>query len=82
MATNTYCELPSTFLALYCIVLYLYFMFTNTLVVKYQLVQGCLNYVYIIIKKRKLEWRRAHYSKTNYGPLTRLALFYCSFVIH
>ena len=61
------------------IVLYLYFIFTpsieNTLVVQYQLVQGCLNYVYIIIKKRKLEWRRAHYSKTNYGPLTRLTLF-------
>ena len=35
-----------------CIVLYLYFMFTNTLVVKYQLVQGCLNYVYIITKKK------------------------------
>ena len=39
----------------------------NSLVVQYQLVQGCLNYVYII-KKRKLEWRRADYSKTNYGP--------------
>ena len=51
MATNTYCELPSTFLALYCIV-FVYFMFTNTLVVKYQLVQGCLNYVYIITKKK------------------------------
>ena len=49
-------------------------MFTNKLVVQYQLVQGCLNYVYII-KKRKLEWRRAHYIKTNYGPLTRLTLF-------
>ena len=66
---------------------YLYFIFLlhpidNTLVVQYQLVQGCLNYVYIIIKKRKLEWRRAHYSKTNYGPLTRLTLFYYSFVIH
>ena len=23
-------------------------------------------------KEKKLEWRRAHYSKTNYGPLTRL----------
>ena len=31
---------------------------------------------------RKLEWRRAQYSKTNHGPLTRLTLFYCSFVIH
>ena len=47
----------------------------NTLVVQYQLVQGCLNYVYIMKKKRKLEWRRAHYSKTNHGPLTRLTLF-------
>ena len=37
----------------------------NTLVVQYQLVQGWLNYVYIIKKKkeRKLEWRRAHYRK-------------------
>ena len=26
--------------------------------------------------KNKLEWRRADYSITNYGPLTRLALFY------
>ena len=25
-------------------------------------------------KKKKLEWRRAHYSKTNHGPLTRLTL--------
>ena len=33
-------------------------------------------------KRRKLGWRRAHYSKTNHGPLTRLTLFYCSFVIH
>ena len=49
-------------------------MFTNKLVVQYQLVQGCLNYLYIM-KKRKLEWRRAHYIKTNYGPLTRLTLF-------
>ena len=36
------------------IVLYLYFIFTpsieNTLVVQYQLVQGCLNYVYITKK--------------------------------
>ena len=53
----------------------------NTLDVQCQLEQGCLNYVYII-KERKLEWRRAHYSKTNYGPLTRLTLFYHSFVIH
>ena len=56
----------------------------NTLVVQYQLVQNRLNYVYIRKKKekRKLEWRRAQYSKTNYGPLTRLTLFYYSFVIH
>ena len=66
----------------FCICI-LYFIFTpsyNTLVV-----QSCLNYVYIIIiikKRRKLEWRRAHYSKTNLGPLTRLTLFFCSFVIH
>ena len=33
-------------------------------------------------EKRKLEWRGAYYSKTNYGPLTRLTLFYYSFVIH
>ena len=33
-------------------------------------------------KRRKLEWRRAHYSKTNHGPLARLTLFFCSFVIH
>ena len=53
--------------------LYLYFIFflhpiDNTLVVQYQLVQNRLNYVYIRKKKekRKLEWRRAHYSKTNY----------------
>ena len=52
----------------------------NTLVVQYQLVQGCFNQVYII-KKRKVEWRRAHYSKTNYGPLTRLTLFYYSFLL-
>ena len=25
-------------------------------------------------EKKKLEWRRAHYSKTNHGPLTRLTL--------
>ena len=25
-------------------------------------------------KKKKLEWRMAHYSKTNYGPLTRLTI--------
>ena len=69
--------------------LYLYFIFLlhpidNTLAVQYQLVQGRLNYVYIRKKerKRKLEWRRAHYSKTNYRPLTRLTLFYYSFVIH
>ena len=48
----------------------------NTLVLQYQLVQGCLNYVYII-KKRKVEWRRAHYSKTN----SRLTLFYYSFLL-
>ena len=63
---------------------YLYFIFLlhpidNTLVVQYQLVQGCLKYVYM---RKKLGWRRAHYSKTNYGPLTRLTLFYYSFVIH
>ena len=51
---------------------FLYFLFLlhpidNTLVVQYQLVQGCWNYAYII-KKGKLEWRRAHYSTTNYGP--------------
>ena len=48
------------------------------------MVQTCLNYLYIIInnKRRKLEWRRAHYSKTNHGPLTRLTLFFCSFVLH
>ena len=54
--------------------LYLYFIFLlhpidNTLAVHYQLVQGRLNYVYIRKKKerkRKLEWIRAHYSKTNY----------------
>ena len=53
--------------------LYLYFIFLlhptdNTLVVQYQLVQNRLNYVYIRERKekRKLEWRRAHYSKTNY----------------
>ena len=69
--------------------LYLYFIFLlhpidNTLAVQYQLVQGRLNHVYIRKKerKRKLEWRRAHYSKTNCGPLTRLTLFYYSFVIH
>ena len=33
-------------------------------------------------KKKKLEWRRAHYSKTNYGALTGLTLFYYSFVVH
>ena len=26
-------------------------------------------------RERNLEWRRAHYSTTNYGPLTRLTLF-------
>ena len=69
--------------------LYLYFIFLlhpidNTLAVQYQLVQGRLNYVYIRKKrkKKKLEWRRAHYSKTNCGPLTRLTLFYYSFGIH
>ena len=33
-------------------------------------------------KRKKLEWRRAHYGKTNHGPLTRLTLFFCSFAIH
>ena len=33
-------------------------------------------------KRRKLEWTRAHYSKTNHGPLTRLTLFFCSFVAY
>ena len=67
--------------------IYIFFVFyfllhpiDNTLVVQNQLVQGCLNYVYII-KKRKVEWRRTHYSKTNYGPLTRLTLFYYSFLL-
>ena len=33
-------------------------------------------------KRRKLEWRRAHYSETNHGPLTRLTLFVFSFVVN
>ena len=33
-------------------------------------------------KRRKLEWRRAHYSETNHGPLTRLTLFVCSFAVN
>jgi len=76
----SFCPFPPRYL--YCIcILFLLYPIDNTLVVQYQVVQGCLNYVYII-KKRKLEWRRAHYSKTNYGPLTRLTLFNYSFVIH
>ena len=27
-------------------------------------------------ERRKLEWRRAHYSETNHGPLTRLTLLF------
>ena len=51
-----------------CILFFLLHPIDNTLVVQYQLVQNRLNYVYIRKKKekRKLEWRRAHYSKTNY----------------
>ena len=30
-------------------------------------------------KRRKLEWRRAHYSRTKHSPLTRLTLFFCSY---
>ena len=62
------------------IVFFLYFLFLlhptdNTLVVQYQLVQGWLNYVYII-KKIKLERRRAHYrTLIQYGFLTGLTLF-------
>ena len=52
----------------------------NTSVVQYELVQGCLNYVYIIARK-KLEWRRAPYSKINYDPLGRLTLCCYSFVV-
>ena len=66
---------------LYFCILFLLHPIDNTLVVQYYLIQGCLNYVYIS-KKKKLEWRRAHYSKTNYDPLTRLTLCYYSFVIH
>ena len=47
----------------------------NTLVVQYQLVQGSLNYVYMI-KKEKIRMEKGTLQKTNYGPLTRLTLFY------
>ena len=48
---------------LYFCILFLLHPIDNTLVVQYQLVQGCLKYMYMIKKKRKLEWRRAHYRK-------------------
>ena len=32
-------------------------------------------------KRRKLEWRRAQYSKTYHGPLTRLTLFFLIVVL-
>ena len=56
--------------------------YSNTLVV--QLISTKLFKLSVHKKKKEkeLEWRRTHYSKTNYGPLTRLTLFYYSFVIH
>ena len=58
-------------LTLYICILFLLHPIDNTLVVQYQLVQGSLNYVYII-KKRKLEWRRTYYSYRDFretGPI-------------
>ena len=79
-------KLPHYIILKFVFVFYFYWLhpIDNTLAVQYQLIQSCLNYVYNNSnnKRRKLEWRRAHYSKTNHGPLTRLTLFYCSFVIH
>ena len=58
---------------LYCI-LFLLHPIDNTLVAQYQLLQGCLNYVYLIIKK-KVSVEKGTLYKTNYGPLTGLTLF-------
>ena len=66
--------------------LYLYFIFLlhpidNTLAVQYQLVQGRLNYVYIRRKKKEKEnWNGEGHIIVKL--ITRLTLFYYSFVIH
>ena len=84
------CEQAIFSLALYTFILFLlhsiiHLLYNNTIVVQYQLVQSCLKlrvHNNNNNKRRKLKCRRAHYSKTNHGPLTRLTLFFCSFVIH
>ena len=50
-------------------------LYNNTIVVQYQLVQSCLKlrvHNNNNNKRRKLKCRRAHHSKTNHGPVSKM----------
>ena len=61
------------FVLVFCI-LFLLHPIDNTLVQCTMLITSTRLFKLRVHKEKKLEWRMAHYSKTNYGPLTKLTL--------